>query len=360
MKKIGIIVTASVAIIKIKKLKDMLLSKGHEVIVIPTEKAFKYFRDIESLNPIKINEDLLEEVDHISIVKKIDLFIVAPASANTISKFVNGICDNIALTALLATNKKIIFAPAMNNLMYEAILKRNHIETLENWGHYLIGPNVGFLREGDFAIGRMAEPEEIVELVTNIFQTKNQKRKIIVSYGASKIYLDPIRFISNDSSGLFGRLIIKELKMLGLEVESLNASHFSNEEILEKVKNYDIYISSAALSDFKVDKALSKIKKNSISQIQLKNNIDVLSELKKTKPEIKILGFKLDEKIENALLKKAKLNLDGILYNEINSMKKSKITGSLIIGNRTIDFQNKAKYEIAKIIAKEIELWTYM
>ncbi|AAT28078.1 phosphopantothenoylcysteine decarboxylase [[Mycoplasma] mobile] len=359
MKQIGIIVTSSVAIIKIKTLKEILFLKGFEVFIILTTNALIHYKNIQELNPVLLNQDLTKQSEHIAFVKRIDLFIMAPASANSISKFVNGICDNMALAMLMATNKPILFAPSMNDLMYESILKRNHIETLENWGHYIIGPMYGKLSEGYDAIGRMAEPEEIADFASNILNNQKTSKKVIVSYGASKIYLDPIRFISNDSSGLFGKLIIKELKLLGFYVDYVDASKNSNQQILDKVKDYDIYISSAAISDFLVEKSERKIKKNSIKTLELKNNIDVLTELRKLNKNIKILGFKLDEDIQNAKDKMQKLNLDGILYNQINSMNTSKINGTLFINNQEIQFQNKAKYELAKIIAKEVAKWIY-
>jgi phosphopantothenoylcysteine decarboxylase/phosphopantothenate--cysteine ligase len=197
--------------------------------------------------------------------------------------------------------------------MYFALKERSVISNLSSMGHIFIGPCVGKLREGEIGIGRMVEPIEISKIVQKIL-SPSKKKKILISSGASKIYIDPVRYITNGATGSFASFISNELRMLGHDVEVLNISSHSNKDVVEivKNKNIDVYISTAAFSDFDVVKfSLQKIKKESINKIDLKTNVDVLKSVSSLRFDV--YGFKLDDEKENAVKKMKNLNLKGIL-----------------------------------------------
>lgn len=353
-KKILIIATGSVAIEKLEKTYKLLKEKFCIKVVVSdyTLKNFEFSSKIKIEN---ISKKLNTFPKHIELAKWADQILVIPASANTLSKFNAGIADSIHLTILLAARQPIIFVPAMNSYMYKSLNDRNIINNLANLGHMFIGPEIGMLKEGEIGIGRMTEPKEIAHYLENFLYTKKIRKKILISIGASKKYIDPIRYITNDATGQLGRFIANELRMQGHYVETIDIKNLTNEEVLEKIRNkkMDIYISTAAFSDFKPQIiSKTKIKKGTISEIKLKNDIDVLSNLDTNK--IKIYAFKLSNTEEEAIKKMISFNLAGIIWNKIPAMGNCKISGCIILKNKKINFNNSTKISVAKIIAKEI------
>ena len=353
-KKILVILSGSVAVVKSKKIID-LLKKDHEVKVVASDTVINNFKGIKDIELLKENPDLSSFPLHIELAKWADLILVAPASANTISKFNAGIADNFILSILLAARQSVIFVPAMNTFMYKALVERNIISSLENLGHLFIGPAVGQLAEGECGLGRMVEPIDISNKVNSYLNPKD--KTILIPYGASKVHIDNVRYITNHSTGTTGRLLINALKLEGYKVIGVDISKVSNKEFLEIAKdtNYDIYISPAAFADYLVDKVDGKIKKNEVSSITLKDNIDIISTLKELKPNKKYISFKLDDDKQRAIDKLSKFKLDLIIWNKINSFGNTNITGSIISKDKQEDFKDITKNELITKIVKSIK-----
>lgn len=356
MKKLLIAATGSVAIVKLEKLLELFKAK-FDVKLIVSDYVFENFPGIEKLNPIVEDKSLLSFPKHIELAKWADQIIVVPATANTIFKFACGMAETPLLSTLIAARQKIIFVPAMNTYMYQSLCDRKIIYQLQKEGHMFIGPTYGKLREGESGLGRMVEPEEIFETIGNFFEPNG--KKVIVTYGASKVYIDDVRYISNDSSGTMGRLLINELRLHGYQVVGIDVSKFSNEEVLKNIKKetFDIYIGAAAFADFTIKKIEGKIAKecNEILQLNLVKNIDVISELKKAFPQKYFVGFKYDNNEENAKNKMGKLNLGLMIWNKIGAMGKDEVSGKIISKNHEIAFNEITKIDLAKLIAKEIK-----
>jgi len=313
MKKILIAVTGSVAVIKVKKLQE-LLKERYEIKTIVSDYIQEHFDDVNELNYINEEKNLFSFPKHIELARWADLILVVPATANTISKFHSGISDNFLLSTLIAARQKIFFVPAMNTYMYKALIERNIINNLSNMGHIFIGPVIGMLREGESGLGRMMEPEDIKECVDNYFCPT--KEKILIVNGAPKVFIDPIRYLTNSSTGNMGRLLFNELRLKGFNAELLDISTFNNnKEIVEEIskKEFDIYISTAAISNFKTIKNEEKIKSKKTLNITFEQDIDVLSEVKKLKPKTKLIAFKHDNDKNNAIKKMHSLGLYSIV-----------------------------------------------
>ncbi len=356
MKNITLVASASVALVKLANLIAQLKARNFNVNVIATPRAIEYFDDLKNMITIDINKNLKENTEHIFLAKNTDLFVVVPATANTIAKFVAGYGDNIALSTLLAADQKILFVPAMNDKMLEGTIKRNHLKWLEDNGHFIIGPNYGMLAEGYQGWGRMSEIDEIVEAIENITLSP-LKKSILVSYGASKEYIDPIRYITNNSSGKFGKLIIKNLKLMGFNVKAINVANVSHKDIYNLAKNYDIYVAVGAISNFKFNKQESKIKKDQEFNLKAIPTLDIIKKLSKDS-STKIVGFKADDDIENALIKKDNLNLDMMIWNKLETMNSNYFTGAIISKDGQIQLENIDKtlvaYQIAKLIKEKL------
>ena len=224
-------------------------------------------------------------MDHISLSRWADLILIAPATANTISKLANGNSEDLASTVALASNKKIFIAPAMNVRMWEHQSTKQNITKLKTYNYKLIGPEIGDMACGEYGEGKMSEPREIIDIIENYFKNLkiNKKLKAIVTAGPTKEYIDPVRFISNKSSGKQGYEIAKSLSKKGFNTtlisgptnlkvnEDINLIKVETaEEMFQATLNSlpsDVAIFSAAVSDYKVKKT-SKIKlkkkKNSI------------------------------------------------------------------------------------------------
>ena len=352
MKNILLVVAGSVAVIKIKKLQA-LLKDSFNIKTIVSDYVMENYEDVNDLEPILEDKNLNSFPEHIKLSKWADLILVAPATANIIAKFNAGISDSPLASTLIAHRTPIIFVPAMNTYMFKNIKNRGIIDNLSNYGHMFIGPEYGKLREGETGIGRMTEPEEIANKVRNYFKSKN--KKVVISLGASKVWIDNIRYITNGASGKLGKLIANEMRLQGYEVTIVDINNLSNQEALENIlaKDMDIYISTAAFSDVNLEKFNGKIKKQNITSLKLKQNIDVISEIKKQKPNIKIIGFKNDDDENHAIDKMNKLDLDLMIWNKIGSADKNNIEGK-IISRKNIKAFKTTKRELAKLIVKEI------
>ncbi len=390
-KKIIIGITGSIAAYKIPILIRSLIKEGAEVKVVATKNALEFVTKVtlETLSQNKVYCEVFDtnndySTEHISIAEWGDLFLVAPASANIIGKFANGIADDALSTLLLAFDKKVVIAPAMNTKMFENFSVNKNIEFLKDHGIHFISPSSGSLACGTVGEGRMEEPEKIKEI---IFVYINKPcdlldKRVLITAGPTQENIDPVRFISNHSSGLMGFELAREcvergakvtlitgpvnLKMSLPDIQRINvvSSVEMRSACLEHFEKNDITIMAAAVADYMAEKVSpKKIKKNSDKfSVKLVKTPDILSELGKIKRKDQLLvGFALetDEGIEQAKLKLKNKNLDFIVLNSMKDpgagfkVKTNKI--SIISKDLSlVTFALKPKSEVAADIINEI------
>ena len=286
-KKILIIICGGIAAYKSLEVIRLLKRNGVTIKTILTKRGAEFVTplSITSLSQSKVYQDLFSmenelEMDHISLSRWADAILVAPATANTISKLANGNSDDLASTVALASNKKIFIAPAMNVRMWDHQSTKQNIAKLKTYKYELIGPEIGDMACGEYGEGKMSEPIKIVDQLKNYFKSlkKNKKLKAIVTAGPTNEYIDPVRFITNKSSGKQGYEIAKSLSSKGFDTtlisgptsleinENVNLIKVETaEEMFQATFNSlpaDVAIFSAAVSDYKVKNTFKeKIKK---------------------------------------------------------------------------------------------------
>jgi len=280
-------------------------------------------------------------MDHISLSRWADLIIIAPATANTISKLSQGSSEDLASTVILASNKQIFLAPAMNVRMWEHESTKNNLKILRDYGYKIIGPVIGDMACGEYGEGKMSDPLEIYNEIKNFLlnKIKNNKIKALVTAGPTKEYIDPVRYITNKSSGKQGYEIAKSLSKRGFETTLISGPTDLNvgadvnlikvetaEEMLKATQKSlptDVAIFSAAVSDFKIkNKSRNKIKKQENLIINLEKNIDILnyvSNHNSMRPKL-VIGFaaETNEIDKNATSKLLNKNCDWIIANDVS------------------------------------------
>tara|TARA_B100000941_G_scaffold198842_1_gene144279 strand:+ start:1174 stop:2352 length:1179 start_codon:yes stop_codon:yes gene_type:complete len=388
-KKITVIIGGGIAAYKSLELIRFLQSEDFEIIPVLTKSASNFITSlsISAISKNKVYSDLFDlndetEMGHIQLSRVSELLVVAPATANLISKFANGIADDLATTLVLATDKKVLLAPSMNVRMWNHPATIENITKLKQFGFELIGPNSGEMACGEFGLGRMAEPIEIKNQILSSLKNKNlSNKKILITSGATIERIDPVRYISNDSSGIQGTSIANALIRKGAEVIFVTGKSTYEKPLGAKIINvesaremydavfkngpYNVAICAAAVSDWYVDnKNSKKIKKSFLKspQISLKENPDILSDISKSKnrPEL-VIGFaaETDDLIKNA---KSKLNQKGcdiIVANKIDN--KSSVFGnlenkvSIISNDKTVHWPKMSKAEIGEKLSDLIE-----
>ena len=317
-----------------------------KTILTKSAKEFVTALSVASLSQGKVYDDLFNvenesEMDHIALSRWADVIVVSPATANTISKLSMGSSEDLASTVILASNKQIFLVPAMNVRMWEHQSTKDNLKKLRKYGYRLIGPVIGDMACGEFGEGKMSEPLDIFNEINNflIDQTKNFKIKALVTAGPTNEYIDPVRFISNKSSGKQGYEIAKSLSKRGFDTTlisgptNLNIDENINlikvetaEEMFRATQNNlptDIAIFSAAVADFKIGKkSLDKIKKQESLTINLEKNIDILnfvSNHNSMRPKL-VIGFaaETNDLDKNALYKLTNKNCDWIIANDVS------------------------------------------
>ena len=347
-KRILLILTGGIAAYKALELIRRLTECGARVTPVLTRAAEQFVTplSVAALTGEKVYRDLFDltnevEMGHIQLSRSADLILVAPATANTISKLSMGSSEDLASTVVLASNKQIFLVPAMNVRMWEHQSTKDNLKKLKKYGYRLIGPVIGDMACGEFGEGKMSEPLDIFNEINNflIDQTKNKKIKALVTAGPTNEYIDPVRFISNKSSGKQGYEIAKSLSKRGFETTlisgptSLNIDENINlikvetaEEMFKATQNNlpsDIAIFSAAVADFKISKkSLDKIKKQECLTINLEKNIDILnfiSNHNSMRPKL-VIGFaaETNDLDKNALYKLSNKNCDWIIANDVS------------------------------------------
>ena len=388
-KKITIIIGGGIAAYKSLELIRFLQSENFEIIPILTKSASNFITSlsISAISKNKVYTDLFDlndetEMGHIQLSRVSELLVVAPATANLISKFANGIADDLATTLVLATDKKVLLAPSMNVRMWNHQATNENITKLKQFGFELIGPNSGEMACGEFGLGRMAEPIEIKNKILSSLKNKSlSNKKILITSGATIERIDPVRFISNDSSGIQGTSIANALIRKGADVIFVTGKSSYEKPLGAKIINvesardmydavfkngpYNVAICAAAVSDWYVENKYSKKMKKSFlksPQISLKENPDILSDISKSKnrPEL-VIGFaaETDDLIKNA---KSKLNQKGCDITVANKIdNKSSVFGnlenkvSIISNDKTVHWPKMSKTEIGEKLSDLIE-----
>ncbi len=282
------------------------------------------------------------EMDHISLSRWCDVIIIVPATANTISKLSQGNTEDLASTVVLASDKNIILAPAMNVRMWAHKATQENVKKLKDFGYEFIGPETGDMACGEFGEGKMTEPEQILRNINDYFSNldTNKKFKALVTAGPTYEYIDPVRFITNKSSGKQGFELAKSLSKKGFETTLIsgptNLKVDSNiklikvetaDEMFKATQNNlptDVAIFSAAVADFKIKKEKKeKIKKEDYINLNLEKNIDILNYVAKhnsLRPKL-VIGFAAETNnlVENSKNKLIEKNCDWIIANDVSN-----------------------------------------
>jgi phosphopantothenoylcysteine decarboxylase / phosphopantothenate---cysteine ligase len=349
-KKILLIITGGISAYKSLEVIRLLKKRGATVKTILTKSAKEFVTplSVASLSQEKVYENLFSseneaEMDHISLSRWSDLILVAPATANTISKLSAGSSEDLASTVMLASNKDIFLTPAMNVRMWEHPSTKENLNKLKSFGYKIIGPEIGEMACGEFGEGKMSEPDKIVKQIENYFSNNsnlNKKFKALVTAGPTYEYIDPVRFITNKSSGKQGFELAKSLSKRGFETTlisgptHLNVSNDINfievetaDQMFKETQNnlpVDVAIFSAAVADFKInEKKNQKIKKEDYLNLNLEKNIDILnyvSNHNSFRPKL-VIGFaaETDNIKNNAKKKLVEKNCDWIIANDVSN-----------------------------------------
>ncbi|WP_297427312.1 bifunctional phosphopantothenoylcysteine decarboxylase/phosphopantothenate--cysteine ligase CoaBC [Clostridium sp.] len=342
-------VSGGIAVYKALEIVSLLVKKNINVDVIMTESAVKFVTPLsfQSLSQNMVTCDMFAEpkaweIQHISLASKADVLLVAPATANIIGKIANGIADDMLSTTIMATKAKVIFAPAMNTNMYENPIVESNINKLKAFGYEFIEPAEGRLACGISGKGKLESPEVIVDKVLMELNDKKDliNKNVVVTAGPTIASIDPVRFITNRSTGKMGYAIAKEARNRGANVtlisgptsievpKNINVIKVStNEEmknaILELYNDADIVIKSAAVADYKPKNySTQKIKKGDNDLcIEFTRDNDILMELGERKEKQILVGFAAESQNlkENARLKLQRKNLDYIVANDITA-----------------------------------------
>ena len=394
MKNILVGVTGGIAAYKSAGIVSLLKKKGYNVKVVMTENATKIIGPLtlETLSRNRIYVDMWDsnphyEVEHISLADWADMVLIAPATYNIIGKVANGIADDMLTTILSAVSvrKPVFFALAMNVNMYENPILKENIDKLKSFGYRFIDAEEGLLACNYNAKGRMSEPENIVDEIERYsifskienFNTALKSKKILITSGRTKENIDPVRYLSNNSSGKMGYSLAQAAVDLGAEVTLISGptdlkvpngleNFISVElalEMYEKVdeyfKNTDIFIACAAVADYRPKEyKKEKIKKSDADLvIELIRNPDILLEMSKKKEKQLLVGFaaETNDIRENALKKLEKKNLDIIVANNASVMGSDENVIEIIKKDRTsVEISQKSKIELAYDILNEV------
>lgn len=351
-KKITLFVTGSIAVYKSLILTRLLVKNNNDVQVVMTEAAQKFVTPLafQTLSKHRVvtddfSSDDPKSIPHVKLADETDLAIVAPATANTIAKMADGIADNVVNATLLVTASPIFVIPAMNNHMFNNFATQNNLTRLASAGIHVMTPETGFLAEGYSGQGRMPEPETILNWVMSSYQpvpTALTGKKVVVTAGGTREPLDPVRYLTNHSSGKMGYAIAHAAQLAGAEVTLISANsslQIPNHVRLIKVEtaadmltavqkafqSADVLIMSAAIADFRpahvADRKIKKSTDNQRMTLDLIRNPDILETVGQTKQKDQVMiGFaaETNDLIMNAQKKIKAKNLDMIVANDVS------------------------------------------
>ena len=341
-------VTAGIAAYKICQLVSSLKKQGNEVHVIMTKEAEKFVTPLtfQTLSNQKVITDMFSvdytpDVHHISLAKKADLFVVAPATANIIAKIAHGLADDMLTTTFLASTCPKLIVPAMNTNMLNNPITQDNIATCQKYGIHIMCSGSGYLACGDVGAGRLPEPEEIEDAIASIVEADRylNGRHVVITAGATQEEIDPVRYITNHSTGKMGYALAKEArnagarvtlisgktnlpKPYGVDVVSVTSAADMAKSVIDNFEKADVLIMSAAVADYTpIEKAEQKIKKTDGDlSIALKRTQDILLTIGQKKREDQIvIGFAMETEnlLENAAKKLQEKNANYIIANSI-------------------------------------------
>ncbi|QKG84683.1 bifunctional phosphopantothenoylcysteine decarboxylase/phosphopantothenate--cysteine ligase CoaBC [Kroppenstedtia pulmonis] len=348
-KRIVVGVTGGIAVFKAAALVSQLTQRGAEVQVIMTQSATQFVTPLtfQTLSRKPVALDTFEEKDpsvvtHIDIADHADLFVIAPATANILAKLAHGLGDDMLSTTLLATQAPVMIAPAMNVHMYQNPVVQENMEKLRNLGHIFIDPGSGQLACGYVGQGRMEEPEKIISAIEAFFHRRKGKlygKRILVTAGPTREPIDPVRYLSNRSSGKMGYAIAEEAAAAGGEVvlisgpvhletppgvtrQEVMTAKEMHDAVMKELDRADVIIKAAAVADYQpVRISKSKIKKKEENEeLKLKKTVDIATEVGKKKGSRLFVGFaaETDHVKRYAQEKLRRKNMDMIVANDVS------------------------------------------
>lgn len=350
-KKILLGVSGGIAVFKAAALTSKLVQAGMDVKVIMTDSAQKFVTPLtfQALSRQAVYTDTFEEkepqvISHIELADWADLIVIAPATANIIGKLANGLADDMLSTTLLASTAPVWIAPAMNVHMYGHPAVQKNMETLKSYGYTFIEPNEGYLACGYVGKGRLAEPEEIVEKIKTYFDGSEIKhlplkdKKLLITAGPTRENIDPVRYLTNRSSGKMGYALAEEAAKLGADVTLVSgpvsiqppinvqticvySAEDMYEAVTERYLNADVVIKTAAVADYRPKYVLDKKMKKQDGEltISLERTKDILKELGKTKTHQFLVGFAAETNDVEVYARKklVEKNLDLVVANDV-------------------------------------------
>ncbi len=377
-------VTGGIAAYKMASVASSLTKRGHEVHVVMTESAQKFISPVtfRAITGLPVETDLFSEpekheVKHISLADKTDIALIGPATANIIGKIANGIADDLLTTIITAITVPVIIAPAMNVNMFNNPIIQENLDYLSEKEYKILTPSEGMLACGYVGKGRLPEPDILVEYILKGLTKKDLKgKKVLVTAGPTREEIDPVRYLTNYSSGKMGYALAKRASARGAEVklfsgptsldnpievktEKIKSANELYEKVINQMNEFDIIIMAAAVADFTPESISdNKIKKNNEDYMDLRliRTKDIIKEISKNKEDDQIVvGFAAESNdlIKNARKKLELKNLDMIVANDI---KNKEIFGSdeseviIITDEKQIDVSRSSKENIANQI----------
>jgi phosphopantothenoylcysteine decarboxylase/phosphopantothenate--cysteine ligase len=388
-KKILVGVTGGIAAYKAAEVISRLRKLHAEVRVAMTKSATEFITPLtlQSLSANPVHVELFDEpkqwnVEHIALAEHVDAVLVAPATANVLTKMAIGLADDFLSTVLLATRAPIFVAPAMNKAMYHHPATQANLALLKERGIQIIGPARGFQACGTEGEGRMSEPVEIVEALTRLFEGRDwlKGKKALVTAGGTQEPLDPVRYLGNRSSGRMGYAIAQALREAGAETILVSAptdlaaplgvtriavqtAQEMYDAVLAHFSEVDVVVKAAAVADYRpAVQAEQKIKKDGTNRtLELVPNPDILAELGRKKTSQILIGFAAETEnlLANAQQKMQKKNVNLLVANDVTKPgagfgSPTNIVSFLFPDGRRIDFPQLSKLEVARHLVCEI------
>lgn len=386
-------VTGGIAAYKSAVLASNLLKKGYEIHVVMTKNATEFVTPLtfEVLTNNKVVVDTFDRnfgynVNHVSLAKSADLFVVVPATANVIAKFATGVADDMLTTSYLAFQCPTLIAPAMNTAMFEHVATQRNIELLRNDGVRFVEPGVGYLACGDVGSGRLADICDIEDEIEFLLSKdlKLSGRKVVITAGPTEEAMDPVRFVSNHSSGKMGYALARAARNFGADVVLISGpTHLKPPRLVDvilvtsaddmyaetmKHLDYDFFIASAAVSDYRpAEMSNHKLKKTDMTdgfQLKLTENVDIVGTIaSKKKAHQLVIAFAMETEnlIENAKMKLVKKQVDMVVANDLTDVdsgfKSDTNKAVFVTNNSETQLSLMSKDDLAiKILDRMVEL----
>ena len=384
-KNIVLGVSGGIAAYKSCTLVREFVKRGANVDVVMTANATQFVTPLTmetlSNNPVSVDmfaTHVHRDVEHVSLAKKADLFVVAPATANVVGKYANGIADDMLTTTLMATTAPVVICPAMNVNMYNSAAYRANVATLKKRGVYFVDAESGFLACGDVGQGRLAEPKEIVVSCERILYQNKQLagKRVLVTCGATYEKLDDARMITNFSSGKMGAAVVKEALNRGAEVTVVLARHEAEidgrativnvdttremlNEVMNRVDQTDVFVFAGAPCDYRPETVSdSKIKAENLT-VKFVKNPDIAVTVGKVKGDkfVCVFSAETDHCLENARKKLVKKNADLCVLNDVknnNVFGSETNTVTLLTADGETSYPEMSKADVAKLILDRV------